>query len=237
MPKVSLYDFLRCTLLFLLHYTVSVSADPFSLQSGERLEFSIQGASGEKYTSASQYSDTIINGARYFRYVNSDKYAHWDVIADTNGSPLNIAYQTNGNTMNLSFDGLGKVTMDGFWNGKKTEQKGIFQRNVTLENAFILRTMEFTIGAEREFTLLQTDKFPELSAYTMFFKVLGNETIKVAAGAYSCKKVLFSIRGWRGLFYKSYYYVSDDAYRHLVKMTNVPLGGWSELVKSSVKQR
>ena len=132
--------------------------------------------------------------------------------------------------MQLDFDGKGGVILTGYWNGKKIEQKNEFMKNVTLENALVVRTLELDNFDEYIFDLLQTSKFPSLESYKMYFKVLGEETVGVKAGTFNCKKILFSIKGWKGIFYKAYYFVSNDEHRYLVKIENMPRGGSTELV-------
>jgi len=64
----------------------------------------------------------------------------------------------------------------------------------------------------------------------MYFKVIGTTKVSVKAGTFNCKKILFSLTGYKGFFYKAYYYVTDDADRYIVKIENIPVNGSSELI-------
>ena len=216
-----------------LYFCLSVSfiyAENLNVYNGEKFIYEVTNSEDEVFNTTTTYFVKQENGEKLYSYTNKDKYETWNVTTDVQGVPKNITYQAYGNTLTLDFEGTGDVTMQGYYGGEQIDKTGNFAANVSLENALILRTMDLDKGNKYVFDLLQTDKFPELKAYKMYFKVLGTETVQVEAGEFECKKVLFSLTGFRGLFYKAYYYVTDDENKYLVKMENMPKGGSSELI-------
>ena len=166
----------------------------------------------------------------FFGYIHSDSRSEWRVYSDEKGFPTEISYSASDNALFFEFDGSGNVRMHGVWDEKTVDITKKFKNNVTLENAAVVRTLDFDSGDKYVFDLLQTDKLPRLIAYRMYFKVLGTETVTVKAGTFRCRKILFTLTDWRTLFYKAYYYITDDDKRCIVKIDNVPEGGSSELI-------
>ncbi|MBN1648301.1 MAG: DUF3108 domain-containing protein [Spirochaetales bacterium] len=162
-------------------------------------------------------------------YTNADEVSAWEVHTDLHGVPSLIKYSEKGNSLVLIFDGTGKVRVKGNWKGKEIDLAKTFSPTVTLENAAVARSLDFTSNTKYVFDLLQTDKLPQLVPYRMYFRVVGEEIVTVPAGTFRCKKIQFSLKDWRTLFYKAYYYISDDEKRIIVKIDNVPKGGSSEL--------
>lgn len=68
----------------------------------------------------------------------------------------------------------------------------------------------------------------------MYFQVLNEEIVKVPAGTFKCKKILFSLADWRGNFYKSYHYITNDVHHYLIKMVNMPTGAKTELISIKI---
>jgi len=211
--------------------TPAMCGEKLNLTDGDTFVFKVKNQQGDVFESTTEYRvDSMPEGLQY-GYTNSDKFEKWEVNVNQDAVPSTIVYTSKGNTMELNFDGKGSVQMTGLFAGKQINVTGFFSPSVSLENALILRTRQLKEGEQYVFDLLQTSEFPALKAYEMYFKVAGSQTITVQAGTFQCKKVLFSLKGWRGLFYKAYYYVSDDKHRYLVKMENIPMGGWSELIR------
>lgn len=226
--------FILVSLIVLFHCVYVSTAfsgeNKLKIKDGEILNLEITTKDNERFIAQTTYGVIEKNGNLFFSYVNKDNRSLWEVETDAKAFPIKIKYSKKGNKMQLDFDGKGGVILTGYWNGKKIEQKNEFMKNVTLENALVVRTLELDNFDEYIFDLLQTSKFPSLESYKMYFKVLGEETVGVKAGTFNCKKILFSIKGWKGIFYKAYYFVSNDEHRYLVKIENMPRGGSTELI-------
>ena len=197
----------------------------------EKLVFQGKNKENDAFTAETTYYVRVKNKKPFYSYKHVDGNSTWEVATDENAIPSRVVFTMKGNKMTLDFNGEGGVTMSGYWNGKKIQKKGSFESNVTLENALVVRTLNLDRKDPYYFDLLQTSEFPELEAYSMYFEVQGEETITVGAGTFACKKILFSVSGWRGLFYKAYYYISNDTHRYLIKIENLPMGGETELAR------
>ena len=214
----------------LLFGIFSVFSQDLIIEDGEKFIFNVTTGKGETYTSENQFHVKKVNDYILYSYTNEDEYEKWVVETAENGVPTTIEFFTKGNETALTFHGNGDAEIHGFWSGKEINEKGSYSANVSLENALIVRTLDYSSKEKYAFDLLQTSKLPRLVAFPMYFKVLGKEEITVPAGTFSCVKVQFSLTDMRGLFYKAYYYISDDTHRYIVKIHNVPMGGETELV-------
>ena len=144
--------------------------------------------------------------------------------------PVQCKYSSNNTKIIFDFNKNGNIWVNGLWNMKKINKSGVFMNNVTIENALVVRNLNFTNNEKYIFDLIQIDKLPKLKAFRMYFKVIDNEMINVKAGVFKTKKVLFTLTDWRNVFYKAYYYISDDEHRYIVKIINIPVGGETELL-------
>jgi hypothetical protein len=219
-------------LLSLLLSPCPLSAAPMlSISFDEVLVFRVHPGHGEPYIVKTIYKSTENNGSFNHSYMHYDKDMSFDVMTYGNALPSRVIVTGVNLRAAYMFDGSGSVKME-LKNDKGTVEKtGKFTPNVTVENALVARTLDLTSTGKHEFDLLQCGELPELIAYHMYFKVMGEETVSVEAGTFNCKKVLFSLAGWKGMFYKAYYYISNDEHRYLVKMKNMPTGGSTELIQ------
>lgn len=181
------------------------------------------------------YQNSTFEGKNAISYVNiakkgNEKLYEWNVVTDAQASPFKIDYYEGNSEVNMVFDGEGRVKMTGNWKDEQLNLTNNFKKNVTLENALILRNLNLDSNKKYVFDLLQREELPKLKAYEMYFKVVGNKTVTVSAGTFDCKKVLFSLTDWRGFFYKAYYYVTNDNHRYIVKIENSPKDVDSELI-------
>jgi hypothetical protein len=226
------------TLLPFFLYAVIFSAfsDENSLLiiDGEKLVMEITDKNGETYYGTTTYYIESTAGETTFNYFYEGRDESWSVWTDSNGMPFKIIFENENGILTLLFDHEGEVTLQGTWKNREIEKEKLFQPDntfVTLENTLVLRTLDLESDEKYEFDLLQNDKLPRLDAYRMYFQVVGEETVTVQAGTFYCKKVLFSLSDWRGLFWQACYYITDDCHRYIVKIMNIPDGGESELIK------
>lgn len=219
--------------IFLFSIISSIFSNENNLQiiNGETFIMKIIEKNGETYYGTNKYSIQSVDGKTTYYYSYVDKYDSWYVWTDSNGIPFKIIYENEYGKITLLFNHEGKVTMQGSWKNEVIEKIKYFLPNVTLENTLVIRSLNLESNEKYEFDLLQYDKLPELDAYRMYFQVVGEETVTVKAGTFHCKKVLFSLSDWRGIFWQAYYYVSNDSHRYIVKTLNVPDGGAMELIR------
>lgn len=195
-----------------------------------------------EYTETTEYHTIVIDNRPCYSYISigdfteSDIYKSggkhkWEVTTDIQGMPIKISFQAGKNTVEMEFDGDGTVHMKANWNEKILKDSEKFKSNVTSENSLLVRTLDFSHHGKYVFDLLQLKEMPYLEAYEMFFEVLGDETVTVKAGTFKCKRILFSLTGFKGFFYKAYYYVTNDECRYIVKIDNMPMEGSSELIR------
>ncbi|UCD72300.1 MAG: hypothetical protein JSW70_04710 [Syntrophobacterales bacterium] len=195
-----------------------------------------------EYRETTEYHTCVVNNTPYYSYTSIGNFTEpdmykpggehrWEVTTYTNGMPSTIAFQIDKNTVKWEFNGKGTVDMRANWEGRTFKRSRTFKPNVTVENTLFLRTLNFSQKEKYVFDLLQIREMPDLEAYEMFFKALGEEKVTVKAGTFTCKKILFSLTGFKGLFYKAYYYVTHDEHRYIIKIDNIPRGGTSELVR------
>lgn len=205
--------------------------DELRINDSETLIYEITDENNNMSMAVCKYKVQMEYGKKLFSYTHTHNNEIWKVLTDTRANPLHIVYINGNNRMTLLFDKPGRVVLQGYWEDKQMNKTRLFSTPVTLENALKARTLDLSTDQKQKINLLQTDKFPDLEPYEMYFKVIGEENLTVKAGIFTCKKVLFTLKGWRGMFFKAYYYISDDAHRYLVKMENIPRNGCSELVK------
>ena len=214
-------------LIMMLSFSGGAFCGPFGACGQTVFKYVHGMADGSAYQSTTEYfvSDSSSSG-----YSHLDPYSKWEVESASDGKPVMISYAEGKDCVVLHFDGSGNVVMTGTWKGEDVAEHGRFSPSVTLENMTVVRSLDFESGEKVEFDLLQVSEFPGLTPYEMYFQVVGRETVSVPAGTFDCRKVLFSLVGFRGMFYKAYYYVTDDDRRYVVKMENMPRGGHTELV-------
>jgi hypothetical protein len=227
----SIFYLIFCILLFSAIPSLLSAENNLQIINGETLIMQIREKNGETYLGTNTYSIQNADGKTTYYYLYTDKYDSWYVWTDGNAIPFKIIYENKDGKITLLFNHKGKVIMQGSWKNRTIEKTKYFLPNVTLENALVIRSLNLESNEKYEFDLLQYDKLPELEAYRMYFQVVGEETVTVKAGRFYCKKVLFSLSDWRGIFWQSYYYVSDDSNRYIVKTLNVPDGGAMELIR------
>jgi hypothetical protein len=218
-------------ILFNLFLATAYTAPVLSIPEKEILIYKVIPKHGEAYSSKTIYTSESKDNILFYSYVHLDKKVTFDVRTHRNGIPERIIWNNADTNASFSFDGTGVVKLLLHDKEGLTEKSDKFMPNVSVENALIARTLDLDSKDKYEFDLIQCDKLPELTAYRMFFQVMEEETVKVEAGTFNCKKVLFSRSGWTGMFYKAYYYISNDEHRYLIKMENMPEGGASELIK------
>lgn len=227
MKKIILMVLIFCSWGFLQ----AQSNKELFIESGEKLIYKIKVKGKEDYQHTVTYFSQKEVGQLFYSYKSVDIHSRWEVKTDNRAYPLKIDLFAKGNEVHLSFDGRGKVNMQGYLNGKKIDTRAQFKPNVSLENALIVRSLDLNSPEKYSFDLLQFDKFPKLEAFPMFFQVEDDVVVSVEAGTFKCKKVLFSLNDWRSLFYKAYYYISYDEHHYIVKIENVPKDGSTELIK------
>ncbi|MBN2040441.1 MAG: hypothetical protein JW864_10385 [Spirochaetes bacterium] len=207
------------------------SAPETIISNNEVLVYKVHPEKGDPYTSKTVYNFEKKNGVLFYSYIHYDKDHTFKVITDKDAIPRKIIRTNAESSASFTFTGEGSVILVLENNNGITEKNGTFSENVSAENALIARTLDLSSEEKYEFDLIQCDKLPELAAYRMYFQVEGETTVAVKAGNFKCRKVLFSLSGWKGMFYKAYYYISNDEHHYIVKIENMPEGGCSELVK------
>jgi len=229
-----------CSVLIPLLALLFLSASPLRIRNGEKLIYRIK-YKGKEYIQTIEYKTILKNKKQYFYYESYGPFSQlgpnkhvgshkWEVLTDRNGIPRKINFFAGKDAVKMVFNGKGNVNVIINWEGKFVKKSKRFKKNVTLENALVVRTLDLSRKNKYIFDLLQLREMPDLEAYEMFFKVIGNKTVTVKAGTFRCKKILFSLTGFRGAFYKAYYYVTDDEHRYTVKIDNVPMNGSTELI-------
>jgi len=206
----------------------AASGTGLAIVDGERFVYEIILPDGEKVQSECRYWRKESQGRVLFGYTYNDPVGKWDVLTNAQGYPVEVSHEFYGNPIKFTF-GKNKVHMSGFWNGENISEEREFKGLITPEIAMILRNLD--LGSKDRFVLqvIQKDEYPELVTYTMYFQVKEDTTITVKAGTFNCKRVVFSLTDWRGLFYKSNQYITNDEYRRIIKMENFPRGGETEL--------
>lgn len=217
---------------FILTLPISAASETgLKIDEGEQFTYKIDFKNGSSSISNCRYTTIESEGQRYLHYTNGDNEGEqWDVTTDLKGFPKQIVYSVMQNTVKLKFDGIGGVAEYGTWNGQAICGVQKFTPNASLEINLVLRTLDLTNKNKYIINVIQKDKLPELVVYPMYFQVIQDETVKVEAGTFKCKKILFSLADWRGVFYKSYHYITNDAHHYWVKMENMPPGANAELI-------
>ena len=156
----------------------------------------------------------------------------WDVKILKNGQPYLIQYSVAENVVRWSFDGKGRVCMNGIWDSNTCHDCKQFDTYVTVETNYLIRHVNFVNNEQYIFNLIQLSELPKFKTYIMYFQWVGDEVVQVEAGEFHCKKILFSLKGFKGFFFKSFFYISNDAHRYIVKIDNLPINGTTELIKA-----
>jgi len=157
----------------------------------------------------------------------------WDVLSTSTGQPRLIEYKIGPNNMHMAFSKNGHFEMKGFWEGKKSSTKRVFDNKVYVELPSLLRTMDLNQSAPVKFELIRLPELPFIKTHDLFVQVMGYKKVKVPAGHFSCKKILLSASGYKGLFFKAYIYLTHDERQLIVKIENLPIGGETELIEMS----
>lgn len=226
--------------LLMIGRSYSDSSAMFELKGKQKFVYRVK-VSNNVYTETTEYDKATVNGKNCVMYISTGDFTatdkhdesgnhRWEVLADYSGIPVKIGLYSCKNSIIMKFDGKGNVDYAIDWKNTKRIGQKIFRSNVSFENALIVRTLDFNRKDRYIFDLIQARELPEIVSYEMYFQVLDNKRISVEAGVFNCRKILFSLTGFKGMFYKAYYYVSDDPNRYIVKIENVPMNGSSELV-------
>jgi len=239
MKRIKIYFFtITVLLIFKISYTENFS--PLVFNGKQKFIYKVR-VKDNVYTEITEYKKESLNGKLYFSYISTgdytstDKYIEsgthrWEVCTDAKGMPAYVNLYSGNNGIWMKFDGNGNVDYNIKWNNKTAGGRKNFKANVSFENALIVRTLDFNRNDNYIFDLIQSRELPDIEAYEMYFKVIGTTKVSVKAGTFNCRKILFSLTGYKGFFYKAYYYVTDDADRYIVKIENIPVNGSSELI-------
>ena len=157
----------------------------------------------------------------------------WDVVCTFDGQPRLIDYHAGPNKMHMTFEKNGLFEMKGFWDGKQCYEKKNFDKRVYVEVTGLVRTMDLSSKAPVTFDFVRITKFPAVSSHDLFFQVLDDVIIDVPAGRFHCKKIMLSASGYKGFFFKAYFYVTTDERQLIVRVDNVPIGGMTQLIEVS----
>jgi hypothetical protein len=171
-------------------------------------------------------------------YTNPKIYAPggrhcWDVVCTHDGQPRLINYHVGPNNMTMTFDKNGLFEMKGVWNGKKCHQKINFENQVYVEITGLVRTMDLNRTTPITFDLVRITEFPMVKSHDLFFQILNDVVIDVPAGRFKCKKIMLSATGYKGYFFKAYFYVTNDENQFIVRVDNIPIGGMTQLIEVS----
>jgi hypothetical protein len=157
----------------------------------------------------------------------------WDVVSTSDGQPRLIHYQAGPNNMHMTFEKNGLFAMNGFWDGKKCFKKTNFDSQVYVEITGLVRTMDLSQKTPIKFDLVRITKFPILESQDLYFQILHDIVIDVPAGQFNCKKIMLSAAGYKGFFFKAYFYVTTDEHQLIVRVDNIPIGGMTQLIEVS----
>jgi len=178
-----------------------------------------------KYEACGEYTDPRI-------YAPGGMHC-WDVVSSEDGQPRIVDYQAGPNTMRMTFSDDGLFEMQGFWDGKKCYQKRAFEGDVYVEVTGLVRNLDLSRKKPVCFNLVRITRFPKLETHNLFLQVIDNAVIDVPAGRFECKKVMMSLKGYKGFFFKAYFYVTTDDRQFIVRVDNIPIGGSTELIEVS----
>jgi hypothetical protein len=178
-----------------------------------------------QYESCGNYTDPKI-------YALGGRHC-WDVVSTHDGQPLLINYHVGPNNMHMTFDKNGLFEMKGVWDGKKCHQKINFDNQVYVEITGLVRTMDLNRSTPIMFDLVRMTEFPMVKSHDLFFQILNEVVIDVPAGRFNCKKIMLSATGYKGYFFKAYFYVTNDQKQVIVRVDNIPIGGMTQLIEVS----
>lgn len=217
--------------LFISYNTVAQSFDLNSVIN-KVYNYEMNDGKGNTTLCDTKFNWANISGTKYSHYIFSGKDFSWNVTGSADGKPKEVIFKAGKDSITLRFNGEGLVICTGSWKNKKISESKKFRANVSMENMLVLQTLDFNKKGKYIFDLIQYDKLPDIIAYRMYFKVRGNETITTSAGTFKCKKIEFSIDDFRSIFYKAYYWITDDSKRLMVKVDNVPAMTGKTVLKS-----
>jgi len=178
-----------------------------------------------QYESCGDYTDPRI-------YAHGGRHC-WDVVSTTDGQPRLIDYHAGPNKMQMSFEKNGNFEMKGFWDGQKCHKKMNFDNQVYVEITGLIRTMDLNRKTPIKFDFVRITKFPMLETHYLFVQILHDVVIDVPAGRFNCKKIMLSASGYKGYFFKAYFYVTTDKRQLIVRVDNIPIGGMTQLIEVS----
>jgi hypothetical protein len=178
-----------------------------------------------QYESCGNYTDPRI-------YEHGGRHC-WDVVSTSDGKPRLINYHAGPNSMQMTFEKNGFFEMKGFWDGKKCFQRKSFDNQVYVEITGLVRKMDLNRKTPIPFDLIRITRFPVLKSHDLFFQILHDIVIDVPAGRFNCKKVMLTASGYKGFFFKAFFYVTTDKHQIIVRVDNVPIGGMTQLIEVS----
>jgi len=160
-------------------------------------------------------------------------YHCWDVVSTSDGQPLLIDYQAGPNNMHMTFEKNGRFEMKGVWDGSQCYKKLNFDNPVYVEITALVRTMNLKQKTPVSFDFIRITKFPIVKTHYLYFQTLHDVVIEVPAGRFNCKKIMLSAAGFKGYFFKAYFYVTTDKRQLIVRVENIPIGGMTQLIEVS----
>jgi hypothetical protein len=178
-----------------------------------------------QYESCGDYTDPRIfeKGGRHC----------WDVVSTRDGQPRLIDYQAGPNSMHMTFEKNGLFEMKGFWDGIQCHKKRDFDNPVYVEIMGLVRTMDLKQKAPIRFDFIRITQFPMVKVHYLYLQMLHDVMIDVPAGRFNCKKIMLSVSGYKGFFFKAYFYVTTDKRQLIVRVENIPIGGMTQLIEVS----
>jgi len=200
------------------------------VKEGHRMVYEITFKNSEKFYGEFKFNLIEQNQKKFNHYLYVDKNEKWDVTTTEIGIPVKVIHTLHGNLIEFYFSEDGRVKMIGKFNNESIQEERTFKPGITVENIMVLKNLDFNSTENYNFDLIQTLEYPKLIAYPMYFRIVGNQKVCVKAGEFNCKKILFSLSDMRGLFFRAYYYVTDDLERNIVKIENMPISGKTELI-------
>lgn len=205
----------------------------------ERLVYAIQ-VNGKSYKEnvIVHRTNDLLQYESCGNYTNPKVYAPggkhcWDVLSTSDGHPRLIEYKVGKNNIRMTFSKDGHFELKGVWDGKKCFKQKNFENKIYVELSTLIRTFNLKHTKPLTFELVQLPRLPNIETHHLYIQAIENTKVKVPAGSFFCKKILLSASGYKGYFFKAYFYVSNDARQVVVKIENLPIGGVTELIKIS----
>jgi len=228
----SFKKFLPVAFLYLIWSGSSITANTGT----ERFVYDIQvhGKNYKEYVTVHRTKD-LLQYESCGNYTNPKIYAPggkhcWDVLSTSDGQPRLIEYKVGRNYVRMTFSKEGHFELKGFWDGKKCFKQKSFENKVYVELSSLMRTIDLNQKEPLLFELIKLTRFPKIETHHLFIKVMEDVEVKVPAGLFSCKKIMLSVSGYKGYFFKAYFFVSNDDRQIVVKIENLPIGGVTTLI-------